>query len=131
MIKKIIGLTLVIMLVSCFINVNYVKAGTTGLDNVVNEANDWISTGKNAFTTSGIDVNEISDIITPIAQALTVIGTGILLVVAAVMGIKWITANPEEQAKLKQQSIGLVVAAAVILGAHTIWAVTVKIVNTL
>ena len=47
------------------------------------------------------------------------------------MGIKWITANPEEQAKLKQQTIGLVVSAVVILGAYTIWSITLKIVSGL
>lgn len=128
MIKKIILLTLVIMLLSGIINVSY--ANTLSFDSVVQEANDWIARGE-ASGSGTINVNEITSIITPIAQALTVVGVGILLIVAAVMGIKWITANPEEQAKLKQQSIGLVVAAAVILGAYTIWKIALNIVSAL
>lgn len=132
MVKKIILLTLVIMLVSSFININFVAAGGLSFDDVVTEANNWINIGENAFNsagTTGVTVSGITNIILPVAQALTTIGAGILLIVAAVMGIKWITANPEEQAKLKQQSIGLVVAAVVILGAYTIWSIALKIVS--
>lgn len=129
MIKKVILLITVIMLFSGFLNINIVDA--TEFDNVVQEAKDWIQAGESAFATAGVDVIKISDVIAPIAQALTVIGVGILLIVAAYMGIKWITANPEEQAKLKQQSVGLVVAAAVILGAYTIWTIAINIASAL
>ena len=129
MIKKIILLTVVIMLLSGIINVSY-ATNTLSFDDVVQEANDWVARGE-ASESGTIIVNEITSIITPIAQALTVVGVGILLIVAAVMGIKWITANPEEQAKLKQQSIGLVEAAAVILGAYTIWKIALNIVSAL
>ena len=37
------------------------------------------------------------------------------------MGIKWITASPDKQGKLKQQLIGLVVSIIVIYGAVGIW----------
>lgn len=47
------------------------------------------------------------------------------------MGIKWITAKPDEQAKLKQQSVGLLVAAVVVIGAFTIWSIALKIVSQL
>ena len=129
MIKKIFFLTVVIMLLTGIMNASF--ANQISFDGVTQEANNWITMGENAFSTSGIDVGEITNIVSPIAQALTVIGVGILLVVAAVMGIKWITANPEEQAKLKQQSIGLVVAAAVILGAYTIWKIALNIASAL
>ena len=133
MVKKVF-LILVILIVLSFINVSFVNVSEAAdsFSSTVQEANDWIEKGKNQFNDpdkTKIDVTDITEVILPISQALTTIGVGIILCVAAYMGIKWITANPEEQAKLKQQSIGLVVAAVVVLGAYTIWSIALKIVS--
>ena len=125
--KKIIGLTLVIMLVLGILINNKVMAADS-FTNIVGEADSWLAQG--ATDASGIP-GQIGPVIEPIAQGLTTIGVGVLLVVAAVMGIKWITANPEEQAKLKQQMVGLVVAAVVILGAYTIWSIVIDILESI
>ncbi len=42
-------------------------------------------------------------------------GLVVLFVVGVVMGIKFITASPEEQGKIKGQLIGLAISAVVIL----------------
>ena len=129
MIKK-ISIILAILVVFMFINTIYIsKVQATTFSEAVNEANSWLDKGKDKFEDAGIGVNKITDVIKPIAQALTTIGVGVLLCVAAYMGIKWLTANPEEQAKLKQQSIGLLVSAVVVLGAYTIWSIALKIVS--
>ena len=131
MVKKVF-LILVILIVLSFINVSFINISeaTDSFSSTVQEANDWITNGKTQFdNNTNINVTDITDVILPISQALTTIGVGIILCVAAYMGIKWITANPEEQAKLKQQSIGLVVSAVVVLGAYTIWSIALKIVS--
>ena len=128
MVRKIISLIVVIMLVLSFTNISVVNAGSL-LEEIETEGDKLIDKGKEMFEGTGIEVTEITDVILPIAKALTTIGVGILLCVAAVMGIKWLTANPDEQAKLKQQSIGLVVAAGVIFGAYTIWSIALRIFN--
>ena len=133
MVKKVF-LILVILIVLSFISVSFINVSEAAdsFSSTVQEANDWIEKGKNQFndpSKTKIDVTDITDVILPISQALTTIGVGIILCVAAYMGIKWITANPEEQAKLKQHSIGLVVAAVVVLGAYTIWSIALKIVS--
>ena len=46
------------------------------------------------------------------------------------MAIKWITATPDKQAKLKTQSIGLVLAAVIIFGAVGIWNFVRNIMNS-
>lgn len=56
-----------------------------------------------------------------IGQILVAVGVATLLIVTAVMAIKWITAKPDQKAKLQQQLIGLVVSAVVIFGAIGIW----------
>ena len=49
-----------------------------------------------------------------------------VVVVATIMGIKYMVANPEEKAKLKTQLIGLVVATIVIFAAQFIWSTIYK-----
>ena len=45
------------------------------------------------------------------------------------MGIKFITASPEEQGKIKGQLIGLAISAVVILGEYTIWKLTYDLMD--
>ena len=64
-----------------------------------------------------------------LGSILTTIGAGVLVAVTLYMGIKYITATPEAQAKLKQQLIGLVVSGFVIFGAYFIWKIVISIVE--
>lgn len=121
---------MIIFLVVNIVFTNIVRAGD--LDSVVDEATGFIDKGKELFgSSSGISTGSLTEPIKPIAQALRTIGIGIILCIGAFMGIKWITAKPDEQAKLKQQSIGLLVAAIVVIGAFTIWEIVLNIVSQL
>ena len=71
--------------------------------------------------------NEIGNILKPIVNILTAIGVIALIVITMIMGIKYMFATPEEAAKLKQQLIGLVVSAVVVLGATAIWKIIYNI----
>lgn len=66
----------------------------------------------------------------PIAEILTMIGTGVVIICAIVIGIKYMVASPDEQAKLKKQMVGLVVATIVIFGAYGIWKALYQFMNT-
>lgn len=104
-----------------------VVQASPSLDSVTSEATSFIERG----AASGISVGEIIAVLKPIASALRTIGIGIILCIGAFMGIKWVTAKPDEVAKLKGQSIGLLVAAIVVIGAYTIWSIALKIVSQL
>ena len=54
------------------------------------------------------------------------IGVGVMVAVTTYMGIKYLTAGPEAQAKLKVQLIGVVVSGVVIFGAYGIWSIVLK-----
>ena len=68
-----------------------------------------------------IDEDSVMDEFVPVGQILFVVANAVIVVVVAIMGIKWIIANPEQQAKLKHQLIGLVFSIFVIYGAVGIW----------
>lgn len=70
-----------------------------------------------------ISEDKVIDAFVPVGQVLVIVANAVILVVVAVMGVKWITAKPEQQAKLKEQLIGLVVAIVVIYGAVGIWTI--------
>lgn len=78
----------------------------------------------------GSDIaTEIASPFVELGQILTLIGAGVMVAVTAYMGIKYITASPEGQAKLKQQLIGLFVSGIVIFGAYGIWTIVLRIVS--
>ena len=97
-------------------NENNVK----GLGDIIDAGNKWISEEK-TNTPEGTEVGDFVTKFVGIGRALVVIGVITIMIVTLIMGIKWIVATPEKQAKLKEQLIGLVVATVVIFGAVGIW----------
>lgn len=91
------------------------------------QAKNWIKQGDNNL----VNDDEVSKIVIPVIQ-LMVAGASIVVTVATVvMGIKYMVANPEGKAKLKQQLIGLVVSTIVIWGAQGIWALIVTFLESI
>ena len=90
---------------------------------------DWLNTGKGG--TTGVKGEQLGGIVMPIVNILTAIGVIVLVGVTMIMGIKYMFATPEEAAKLKQQLIGLVVSAVVILGATAVWKIVYQMVSKL
>lgn len=119
--KKVIFVILLIAIIftifSIFPNNTYASTGWT------QQARNFLDRGRGSIKISDPDLQEF---IRPIGNLLMVIAVIVLVIVSIVMGIKYIAAasNPEEQAKLKKQLIGLVISAVVIFGAQLIWSLT-------
>lgn len=103
-------------------NVIYTFPSTSDL---FSKANDFIDRNSENSIISDDDLSPAIQV----GQLLMGIAIIVLLIVTAVMGIKYMVADPQEQGKLKQQLVGLVVSAAVIFGAFTIWQITVNIMK--
>lgn len=96
------------------------------------DAKDFITQGQTHAKDNGLsqaDLNKVGSQFSDIAKILTYIGVGILVAATGYMGIKYMTASPEQQGKLKQQLIGLVVSAIVIFGAYFIWSTIYDLLN--
>ena len=87
-------------------------------DEMKSQADSWLSKGQSA---SKVKEDDIANIMLPIGQFLVGIGAVVLIVVTIIMGIKYMTADPNSKGKLKQQFLGLVVSTVVIFGAYGIW----------
>lgn len=96
------------------------------------DAVDFINRGKAQAGINGLnqgDLNKVGKEFVEIAKILRYIGAGMLVALTGYMGIKYMTAPPEQQGKLKQQLIGLLVSAIVIFGAYFIWSNVYDLLN--
>lgn len=126
--KKTRILVILIMMIITMFSIGTLSCYATGedtevessltLDGLLEKGSEFINQGSG---NAGITNGEIAETFLPIGKILVGIATGVVFVVMAIMGIKWITATPDKQALLKQQLIGLVVAVVVIYGAVGIW----------
>lgn len=121
--KKItIILVTFLILFMVFSNFTIVKADSLW-ETIQSQAKDFKNHGEEKGEGDpDITSTQISNIALPIFQFMITIATIVVTIVTVIMGIKYITANPEGKAKLKQQLIGLVVSIIVIWGAYGIWA---------
>lgn len=129
--KKMISIILIIVTVNLFYLINFKVNAETDLKNMQTQIDDFMEMGKKQVEEKG-GATVATDIATPfvgLGQILTMVGAGTMVAVTAYMGIKYITASPEGQAKLKQQLIGLVVSGIVIFGAYGIWSIVLRIVS--
>lgn len=86
---------------------------------------------KKGEKTGSVDDKKVQNIVIPIAQILVAAGNIVVVIAVAVMGIKYMVANPEDRAKLKSQLVGLAVATCVIFGAQFIWKICYSLFSTL
>lgn len=107
-------------------NTNNIQFGIS-VSGIFNKADNF----KNAGASSAvIDEQTAIDKFVPVGQILIMIANATVLIVTAIMAVKWITSNPESKAKLKGQLIGLVISIAVIYGAVGIWNIVRGIMST-
>ena len=83
----------------------------------------------NGAAQTNVNYTAIAKEFVGLGQILTMIGAGVMVAVTTYMGIKYLTAGPEAQAKLKTQLIGVVVSGVVIFGAYAIWSIVINIAS--
>ena len=122
---KVIILTLLILIAT--FSAYTVKAEPVSLTDMESKANTFLEKGSKAA--ESIDTSALTDNFIELGKILTLIGAGVLVAVTTYMGIKYLTAGPEAQAKLKVQLIGVVVSGIVIFGAYGIWKIVIRIAS--
>lgn len=126
-IKRIFSILCLILIIINIFNINLYKVEALTLSEMQSETNDFMTHGKDG--SEGIKGDGIFKDLADMGSILTTIGAGVLVAATLYMGIKYMTASPEAQAKLKQQLIGLVVSGFVIFGSYAIWKIVVTIVE--
>lgn len=121
LVKILVALILLYVLVSAFSNVKAITLGE-----MENKAQSFIEAGKK---NQNINYDNITKEFSDLGQILTMIGAGVMVGVTTYMGIKYLTAGPEAQAKLKVQLVGVLVSGMVIFGAYSIWTIVIRIAS--
>lgn len=97
---------------------------------IINQGKAFVDSGREQVDSTQLEESVFNNL-KVVGQVLVAIGASVFLVVGIVMSIKWITATPDKQAKLKQQLIGFVVSGVVIFGAVGIWNLAKSIMESL
>lgn len=101
-------------------------SATQLLKNMQDQADTFLTNGA---AQTNVNYTAIAKEFVGLGQILTMIGAGVMVAVTTYMGIKYLTAGPEAQAKLKTQLIGVVVSGVVIFGAYAIWSIVINIAS--
>ncbi len=125
MLIKIIFILMAIYFVISNIYIVNAKEEKITLKKMEEQANKFLVQGSQQ--SGNIDTQSIAENFVGLGQILTMVGAGVLVAVTTYMGIKYLTAGPEAQAKLKIQLIGVVVSGVVIFGAYGIWKLVINI----
>ena len=110
-----------------FININIVQASE--ISDVITGGDKFLSSGKNGNTR--IDKTELQNTSTMIYNILLIIGMCIAVIVAAILGIKFMIGSVEEKAQVKDALIPFVIGCIVVFGAFGFWKIFVTIGNNL
>lgn len=108
-------------------NMSYASAETP--DSLLSKGDEFISQGQSEGDNLMPD-SKLNEIISPIANVFVTIATLIIVCTTLVMGIKYVTSGPEQQAALKKQLVGLAVSIVVIYGSYGIWLLAYKIMSS-
>ena len=119
---------LLVIIVLLFVLSPNIYASMPNAEGLHSQAQSFINQGASS---APINVNKIGEIMKPLASILLGIGTVVLVIVTAIMGVKYIAATPETRAKLKGQLVGIAVSAIVLFGAYGIWSIAYTILNDL
>lgn len=93
------------------------------ISNVFNGGDDFIN-GANANTIDETNLDTVSEII---YNTLLALGIVTAVIIASILGIKFMTGGISEQAKVKESLIPFVAGCAVIFGAFGIWKIIVTV----
>ena len=121
LIIKVILFTISIM----FLTVPVVNA--TGISDVITGGDSFIKSGESSDTT--IDKSALKSTSDSLYKILLISAICIAVVIAAVLGIKFMIGSVEEKAKIKDSMVPFIIGFLVAFGAFGIWELAIQIGN--
>lgn len=127
MIKKMSVILLIILLSITFFS-SYSNVQATSISNMISGAQGFINTGKNDAQ-NAIDMKQLNNVSDIIYNVLLIIGTCVAVIIAAVLGIQFITGSVEQKVKVKESLIPFIVGCVVLFGAFGIWRLVIILIR--
>ena len=119
--KKISYIFLIFVVIVMFFNINTVTADTSFMD----EAREFLTAGE-----GGNNNIKLSTPLEVINNLLLGIGIGVSVLIATVMGIKFIIGSVEQKAEIKEMLIPFVLGCVILFGAIGIFRLVINAFNT-
>lgn len=126
MIKKTINFVLIMVIL--FIGINfffYEVHGEDTTDSIMQGAKDFLEAGNETT----IDEGELHNNSNLLYNLLLAFGIIVAVVVGMVLGLQFMVASVEEQAKIKEALVAYVAGCVVVFGAFGIWRLAVKVLS--
>ena len=95
------------------------------LGNIFETGDQFLEDGKNQDI--NIDTKDVQDEVSSIYNILLILGTALIVIIGAILGITFMVSSVEEQAKIKELLVPYVIGCVVIFGAFGIWKLVVGI----
>lgn len=108
-----------------FLNANGVQAA--GISDVITGGDSFIQSGGNESVS--IHQKELQKASKTVFNILTIVGICAAVIIAALLGIKFMIGSVEEKAQVKDALVPFVIGCIVIFGAFTIWSIFVNLLN--
>ena len=108
------------------ININIYTYADSSDKTIMEQGNEWIERGKDE--SQDLNIGE-TDYWSELAGLLTAIGIWVSLISGSILGIRFMIAAPDDKAEIKKQLTIWLVGSIVIMGALTIWKVSLDILD--
>lgn len=123
--NKILKILVFIVLFAVLLSTNnYIMAAD--LDNIIKGGDDFINQGN---TDEVINKGNVEITAKSIYNIVLTIGIIVAVVMAIVLGIQYITASVEGQAKIKEKILPFIIGCAIMFGAFAIWKILVDVLQ--
>ena len=118
-----------LVVIICLSIVPQVKAEKDNWGEMISEADEWLSYGKEKSTDTQTNVDAVQDSISFIYNTLLAIGLVGSVIIGGILGIQYMTSGAEEKAKIKETLTTYIVGCIVMFTAFGIWKLVVTILK--
>lgn len=122
--KSFIVIILIIVINIIFFNINKVQA--EGISDVISGGDNFIASASND-TFSAIDETKLKSTSNIIYNMLLIIGMCVAVIIAGILGIKFMIGSVEEKAQIKDSLIPFIIGCVVIFGAFGFWKIAINL----
>ena len=123
--KKICIFFMIIIATFCFVMFIHKKTYAESIDDTFIGADDFVEVGKD----TEINKQQLQTTSGYIYNALLAIAISFTVIVGIILGIKFMMADAENKASIKESLMPYVISCSVIFGAFTIWKLVVNILK--
>ncbi len=125
--NKMVKVVLVFVCIILIFSTTNTYASTLG--DVLSGGKDFIGSGNSSI--SELDDTKLKDVSNVVYNILLMISFIVVAVVGIILGIKYMMANVEDKADVKNSLLVFVIGCIVVYGAFGIWRVVVSFLNNL